>query len=100
VTIDGTLTIGAGLNYVRLTLDAVHTDLSIAEHTSPTTKSGYLTYTDETSTVWVGDPDRSPGTTPGTGDNSSLALLGSMLLLAILGAGAVVLSRRNGEKCR
>ena len=50
ITIDGLLSVPAGEQYY-IWLDG--TDKTQAEYTTPTTKAGYLSYTDGTSTVWV-----------------------------------------------
>ena len=49
ITIEGAITVDPGVVYVRLQT----TDKTQAQFTTPTTKAGYLTYTDGTSTVWV-----------------------------------------------
>jgi len=51
ITIDGTININAGVTYIKVgTTIKTKTDI-----TTPTTKSGYCTYTDGVSTVWVKD---------------------------------------------
>ena len=49
VTVNGTIT--ADANYIRIQ----NTPKTAADFTIPTTKPGYLTYTDGSSTVWVSD---------------------------------------------
>jgi len=61
ITIEGTLTATGGATYIAVGL----TGKTEAQYVEPTTKAGYLTYTDGTSTVWVkgeADPACSIGT--------------------------------------
>ncbi|MCL1952918.1 MAG: FapA family protein, partial [Oscillospiraceae bacterium] len=62
ITIHGALTVPEGQTYIY----AGPTYKTAADYTTPTTKTGYLTYTDGTSTVWVKDP----ATGGGGGDDS------------------------------
>ena len=111
----GEVTIDGKLNtldlYVMLgdfdSYGEAETQLMATDFTTPTTKDGYLTYTDTTNTVWVfdlsGTPDEpgpgGPGTpggpkpiTPATGDIAGLLLMLSALTL-LLGAGLLVRRR-------
>jgi hypothetical protein len=49
ITIDGTISVPAGATYVQVGT----TNKTKEQTTSPTTKTGYLTYTDGANTVWV-----------------------------------------------
>ena len=49
VTVNGTITVNNSAIYIKLT----SADKTQAQFTSPTTKAGYLTYTNGSSTVWV-----------------------------------------------
>ena len=51
ITIDGTITVPAGATYIQVGTQNKTKD----QFTTTTTKAGYLTYTDGTSTVWVKD---------------------------------------------
>ncbi|MCL2655714.1 MAG: right-handed parallel beta-helix repeat-containing protein [Coriobacteriia bacterium] len=57
-TIDGALTSGGEYIWVKDTLKTA------SDYTTPTTKAGYLTYTDGASTVWVHDPNAAPEPEP------------------------------------
>jgi hypothetical protein len=53
ITIDGVITVPAGAAHIMVgSTPKNQTDITL-----PTTKAGYLTYTDGTSTVWVKDPN-------------------------------------------
>jgi len=60
ITINGIFTVSAGAGYIRVG----DTDKTQADSTTPTTKTGYLTYTDGASTVWVKDPSYVPPDPP------------------------------------
>ncbi|MCL2136892.1 MAG: FapA family protein [Coriobacteriia bacterium] len=103
VTIDGI--IDAPDNYIALGSSIIGSGsidvklFSPGDNTSPTTKPGYLTYTDDENFVWVADnspsgpTDPTKPTTPPTGDAASLLLwLGALFI--VLGAG-LVRSRRS-----
>jgi len=49
ITVEGIIDVPSGVTYIRVG----STNKTQAEFTTPTTKAGYLTYTDGTSTVWV-----------------------------------------------
>lgn len=58
VTIDGSLV--AGSPFIKVG----NTEKTAADVTEPTTKSGYLTYSDEVSSVWIGSVGGPVATTP------------------------------------
>jgi len=60
ITVEGTLTVSTGSTYIHVG----DTDKTQADYTTPTTKTGYLTYTDGTGTVWVKDPNYVPPDPP------------------------------------
>ncbi|MCL2136893.1 MAG: LPXTG cell wall anchor domain-containing protein, partial [Coriobacteriia bacterium] len=104
VTIDGI--IDAPLDYIALGFAIPDSDLvdvvlfGPGDFTTPTTKPGYLTYTDETNFVWVAgnspsEPTRPTGpTTPATGDAAGMLLwLGALSIL--LGIGLIISRRRS-----
>jgi len=59
ITIEGTITCAAGVGYI----DVEGTGKTQTQYTTPTTKTGYLTYTDGTDTVWVKCNDHAFGVT-------------------------------------
>jgi len=95
IIIDGKLNIGAGMVYITLgPWYGSYIDLSAADITTPSTRSGYFTYTDGESSVWILDPTT---LTPGTGDSATLWLLFGALMVAALGCGLVFAHRRREQ---
>ena len=54
ITIDGTITVPASGTYIQVGDAADIKNKSLLDFTLPTTKAGYLTYTDGQNNVWVG----------------------------------------------
>jgi hypothetical protein len=86
VTVNGTITADAA--YVRVDL----TDKSETDNTTPTTKPGYLTYTDGESSVWVKAPGATISPRAATFDKSS----GGDITLTVDTVGYIPQNIKNG----
>jgi LPXTG-motif cell wall-anchored protein len=106
VVVDGE--IDASLIYITLRIDTGQVlNLSADDFTTPTTRTGYLTYTDGVNTVWVAEnttppnppippiPLTPPGTIPATGDLTSL--LGWLSVFVLLMTAGLLLKKRRAQ---
>jgi len=104
VTVDGSITVPSSGNYIEL-FDTAKTK---SQNTKPTTKAGYLTYTENNDgiigTVWVKAPASSGGssssttTVPKTGDSTNMISWGIALALSVMGVCALPVAKKRFTK--